>query len=309
MKNSKWKTFLFFLFLASLFWLLTKISKEFSAPVTCKIEYQNIPETLSAREISDEEITFNLFTSGYDFFGYTLKQPSLIVDLSKYSTNINNKIVITGDELIKDINEQFSSSRTVNSLDIDALTIMVDPIVKKKVFVVIKKDVTYKKGFKQVGPSLISPDSIFISGPEKQVALIDSLVTENIKLDFVDQDISEKVNIQTPNFDDINLSNESVLVSWEVKEIAQKKFEIPITLINKPTGKTIKIIPNRIKIRVNVTLDHYNDIDEENFKITCDYNKRNVEENFMVAHLDETPKWVENVELETQKIDFLIFQK
>lgn len=308
-KNSKWKTFIFFLFLASLFWVLTKISKEFTAPVTSKIQFTNVPETVSIKEVNAEEITFNLYSSGYDFLGYKLKQPDLLIDVSKYISNTENKINITSTQLVEEINEQFSTSRSVNSLNIDALLVTVDPIIRKKVPVVVQKRVSYKNGFRQIGSINITPDSIYVSGPQKVLAHIDSLTTENIKIDLVDGNISKKVTIKIPDIDGISLSNETVVASWVVKEIAQKEFEVPIAVINKPKGEIIKIIPNVIKLRVDITLDHYNDITSKDFKIVCDYNKRNTDENFMIAHIDKIPQWVEHIELGTQKIDFLIFQE
>ena len=307
-KNSKWKSFLFFLFLASLFWLLTKISKEFTAPVTAEITFINVPETVSIKEANAEEITFNLFTSGYEFIGYKLKQPILKVDVSKFK-NDNNKIIISSDELLKEVNEQFLSTRSANTLNLDVLTLNVDPIVRKKVPVIVNNSVTYKKGFRLIGGITVSPDSVFISGPQINVAQLDSVYTENIILELLDANISEKIHIIVPELAGMSSSNNAVTVTWVVKEIAQKEFEIPIQVINKPRGETIKIIPNTVKIRVDVTLDHFNEISAKDFEIICDYKARNTDENFMIAQLLKKSEKVEHIELATQKIDFLIFKE
>lgn len=307
-KNSKWKSFLFFLFLASLFWLLTKISKEFIAPVSATIVFMNVPETVSIKETNADEITFNLFTNGYEFLGYKLKQPSINVDVSKFE-NENNTIRISNDELLKEINEQFPSTRAVNTLNLDVLTLKVDPIVRKKVPVKVNNKVTYKNGFRLIGAIAVSPDSVFVSGPQKNVAEIDSVNTETVLLDLLEDNISEKVNIIVPQMAGISVSNKTITASWVVKEIAQKEFEIPVQVINKPSGVIIKIIPNRVKIKVDVTLDHFNDITANDFEIFCDYDERNTDENFMIAHLRKKTEWVEHIELATQKIDFLIFKE
>ena len=308
-KNSKWKSLLFFFFLASLFWLLTKISKEFTAPVSAAIEFINVPETVSLKEANANEITFNFFTNGYDFLGYKLKQPTLKIDVSQFSTENKSSIHITNGQLLKVINEQFPSSRSANTLSLDMLSLTVDPIVRKKIPVVVQKNINYKNGFRQIGAIHASPDSVFVSGPKEIVASIDSITTENIKLELVDSNVSTLVNIAAPEIAGISLSNETVSVSWVVKEIAQKEFEIPVKIINKPSSETIKIIPNTVKIRVDVTLDHFNEITAKDFEIICDYKERNTDKNFMIAHLKSTPEWAEHVELGTQKIDFLIFKE
>lgn len=308
-KNAKWKTFLFFLFLASLFWLLTKISKEFSAPVTSNIVFVNVPEDLSIKQVNTKEVTFNLYSTGYDFFGYKLKKPNLLIDVSKFSKRTKSSIIITSEQLVKEINEQFPSIRATTSINIEQLKIEVDPIIRKKVPIVLKKQISYKKGFKQIGDITLTPDSVFVSGPQKEIMSIENLLTEPLVVDLLDTNIEKEILLLSPDFVGVTLSEKSITASWTVKEIAQKSFDIPVSIINKPDLDIIKIIPNKINIRVDVTLDHYNDITANDFNIICDYSTRNKDENFMVPHLEQLPKWAEHVEFGTQKIDFLIFQK
>ncbi len=308
-KKSKWKSLLFFFFLASLFWLLTKISKEFTAPVTATLEFINTPETISIKDVNSNEITFNLFANGYDFLGYKIKEPSLKIDISKFTIQDSSSIKITTGELLKEINAQFPSSRSATNINLDVLTLTVDPIVQKKVPVRVQKSITYKNGFRQIGEIRATPDSVLISGPNVIVAEIDDVITENIALEFVDSNVTTQASIKVPELSDLKVSNKIITVSWLVKEIAEKEFEIPITVINKPSSETIKIIPSKVKIKVDVTLDHFNDISIEDFKIICDYNTRDKNENFMVAYLKSKPEWAEHVALGTQKIDFLTFKE
>ena len=308
-KNAKWKTFLFFLFIASLFWVLTKISKEFAAPITAKVQFINVPETASIKDTNAEELTFNLFTNGYEFLGHKLKKPVLNIDFSKYIIENKTSISIPSEQLLKEINVQFPSSSSANTLNIDMLILVVDPIVRKKVPVVVRNMATYKKGFKRIGSIAVKPDSIFVSGPQVNVKLIDSILTDVLVLELLDKNISEKIDVVVPDVPGISLSNKNVVVFWEVKEVAQKEFEIPLKLINKPNGETIKMIPNKVKIRVDVTLGNFNEIKASDFEVFCDYNERNIDENFMIAHLREHTNNVEHIEIATQKIDFLTFKQ
>ena len=49
-KNSKLKAFIVFLFLASVFWMLTKFSKQDVASVVATISYVNIPQGYMLKE-------------------------------------------------------------------------------------------------------------------------------------------------------------------------------------------------------------------------------------------------------------------
>ena len=308
-KNSKWKSLLFFFFLASLLWILTKISLEFVAPVTCELDFINVPESVSIKGTNADEVTFNLFAPGYEFLKYKLRKPTLSIDVSKYTDENQSSITISSSQLVKEINDQFPSSRSANMLDLDQLSLAIDPIIRKKIPVSVLRNVTYKNGFRQIGPVIVSPDSIFVSGPQNMIASIDSISTQNIDISLLEKGISEEVKILLPKNDGINISDQIVQVSWDVKEIAQKEFDIPVKVINKPSSEIIKIIPNTVKIKVDVTLDHFNLISAEEFEIVCDYGERNKDENFMIVHLNKKPEWAEHIEISTQKIDFLVFKE
>lgn len=300
---------LFFFFLASLLWILTKISLEFVAPVTCELDFINVPESVSIKGTNADEVTFNLFAPGYEFLKYKLRKPTLSIDVSKYTDENQSSITISSSQLVKEINDQFPSSRSANMLDLDQLSLAIDPIIRKKIPVSVLRNVTYKNGFRQIGPVIVSPDSIFVSGPQNMIASIDSISTQNIDISLLEKGISEEVKILLPKNDGINISDQIVQVSWDVKEIAQKEFDIPVKVINKPSSEIIKIIPNTVKIKVDVTLDHFNLISAEEFEIVCDYGERNKDENFMIVHLNKKPEWAEHIEISTQKIDFLVFKE
>ena len=52
----------------------------------------------------------------------------------------------------------------------------------------------------------------------------------------------------------------------------------------------------------------FNEIFPEDFTIICDYNARDVEDNFMIPVIQQMPKDITGVEMETKKIDLLIFK-
>ena len=69
-KNSKLKGIFFFLLLATVFWVLTKFSRQYTATAKATIHYLNIPEATQIKDDNLKKIDFNLTTSGFEFLYY-----------------------------------------------------------------------------------------------------------------------------------------------------------------------------------------------------------------------------------------------
>ena len=75
-KNSKLKAFIVFLFLASVFWMLTKFSKQDVASVGATISFVNIPQGYMLDENTIQDFSFNVNATRFEFLGYVFKKPS-----------------------------------------------------------------------------------------------------------------------------------------------------------------------------------------------------------------------------------------
>src|SRR5690554_3516542 len=106
--KKKVKVFVFFLVVASVFWILTKFSREFTASVVAKVNYRNLPETVALSENNIDEISFDLTANGFEIIFYKLKKPSLEVDVSKYYDTTKNGFTISRNELVRNLSAQFN---------------------------------------------------------------------------------------------------------------------------------------------------------------------------------------------------------
>ena len=83
---------------------------------------------------------------------------------------------------------------------------------------------------------------------------------------------------------------------------------VPVSMINQPSQGNFKLLPASIRVAFNVPVAKFNEIFPEDFTIICDYNARDVEDNFMIPVIQQMPNDITGVEMETKKIDLLIFK-
>ncbi len=307
-KKTKIRVFLFFLFIAIIFWVLTKFSREYTAAVEAQIDYTSIPENVTLSPQNKRTISFEVTANGFDFLIYQFNKPHISVSVLKYYDEGKTKLYISKDELIGMIATQLTKSLSVQNLSVNELTIYLDKLISKKVPVQLKSDLGFKNGFKVIDSIRIKPDSITISGPSEVIKNTKMVETKVFALQDIDKSFSSKAKILKYEDKALTYSPDEVLVSVMVDEFSQQEVTVPIIVINLPPSKSIKIIPQNITVTFDVSLKNFSDILDKSFRVVCDFNERNSDENFMTPKLVQQPKEIRNAELSSKKIDFLLFK-
>lgn len=307
-KNLKVKRFLFFLLLATIFWVLTKFSREFTATMQAKINYTNIPETAALAEKNIDNITFDLTANGFEILFYKFKKPTIDVQVGKYYTKEKGGFIISKSDLIRMVASNFNRNLAVKNLSVEQLNVRLDPIVLKKVKVIAMTDISFKNGFKAVDSIKVSPDSITISGPSGSLKNINTISTDLISLKDVEKNISETIKISKPNNAIVSIKPSKVDVKLVVAEFSQGQFTLPVEVINLPPDLEIKLVPQTVTVSFDISVNEFAKISKDNFRIVCDYSKRNIDENFMLPFLEKKPNDIINVVFEPKKIDFFKFK-
>ncbi len=306
---TKIKTFLFFLLLATIFWMLTKYSNEYTQSIISKINYTNLPPdtTLDAQNIS--EISFDVVANGFEFLIFTIKKPTLNIDVSRYYSKENKVAVIPNNELKKLITNQLERNILVRNISVNNLQIYLNPLQSKKVKVVSNLEITFKPGYKSIKPYVVKPDSVLIKGPNKFIDTIQFLQTEKLVLQDVDENIEKQIALLNPLEKEITINPPQVNLKIPITETLQNTFEVPITVANVPNGVSFKILPETVSVTFTTTADTFKEITPASFTLTADYNARVKDENTIPVSVSKSPKNVFDLTIEPSRINFLILKQ
>ena len=306
LNNSKVKRFLFFFTLAAIFWVFTKFSREFTSSRQTEIEYVNIPETAALSSNNVHSIDFDLTANGFEILFYKFKKPAIEVNVGDYLQNNKLEFDISNKQLARLLELNYKSSKSIKNLSVEKLKVQLDPIVLKKIPVVVSKSISYKKGFKALASACSVRDSVIIAGPAKVLDSIYFIETEVITEKNVDRSISKTIRIKQSIAEIISIKPQEVTVKIDVAEFSQGQFSLPIEVVNVPPNMDIKLVPSSVVIKFDVSVNDFANISKENFRVVCDYSKMNKEGNFMIPFLESKPKNIYNIVFEPKKIDLLI---
>lgn len=306
--NPKIKRFLVFLLLASLLWVLTKFGRDFSASIEAGIAYSNLPETAVLAENVPERLNFDLTANGFEILFYKFKKPVIEIDVESFYTKGIDSFSVQKNDLIQKLEIQFNKYYEIRNLKPDPLIVNLDPIVLKNIPVIADVEIEFKKGYRAVSDYIVDPAEVTISGPKGLMQNIDSIYTVHRTFKKVDGSIVENMALQSPSDEIVAITPEEVLFQWDVSEFSEGQFQLPVEVINLPPGMKLKLVPSTLTVTFDMDIAHFKDISADNFRVVCDYSKRNKDDNFMIPQIIKQPKEALNVSVNPKKIEFYVFK-
>lgn len=308
LKNTKLKTFFLFVLLATLFWVLTKFSREYTATAGVNINYSNLPKATFLSEENLDKISFDLTKNGFEFFIYKLSNPSININVSQFYTDENSPVIVSRSQISKLIKSQMDADNVVNNISINELHVKLDKLKTKRVAVKPNAEFTFSEGFKQLDSLKVTPDSVTVSGPSNYLDSVEFVETVPYSEEKIDKSIATNISLQPLSNKYASIDPKEVELILDVEEFSQQEMILPIELVNAPSNMTVKLIPSSIKVSFNASLSKFKTITKENFKIVCDFSERNDGGNFMTPKVLFKPQGILDIELHTRQIDYLIFK-
>ena len=304
--NKKMRVFLLFLSLSLLFWMLIKLSKNYTATINVNLTYVDLPEKKMLQEdpISTIKVTVN--SGGFRLLKYKFSKNDVKLSLKNIKKKNSSTFYYLGSDIIKDIDDSFFKA-DVKYIEPDTLYFSLGKSISKKVKVEPNLSIQYKSGYNLLGNLEIEPEYITISGPEAQVSSVVSVTTEAIQLDNVSDTINKNIAIaKIKDLNKINYSVEQINVRGRVEKFTEMSLEVPFRILNAPSS-TIKTFPNKVKIVFQIGLSDFNRITEGDFDVVCDFSKvKNDEVNYLVPEVLNKPNIVKEIKVIPNKIEFLI---
>ncbi|MCW5519639.1 YbbR-like domain-containing protein [Aureitalea sp. L0-47] len=306
--TGKIRTFLLFLALACVIWILTKFSKEYTATISANVFYKDIPENAVLSDSNVKELNFEVTANGFTFLQYQFNKPELNLSLINYEPDENENIVLAENDLGRLVNDELGSDVNITNLSPSELVISFDRLATKVIPVEANVQLQFREGYKSIRGIKLIPDSINISAPEDLIEEITAISTEELSLTDVHESLNRDLQLVAPEFDGVKVNPSEINMILEVTEFTQKTLSIPVTILNLPEDTTVKIIPEQINVSFDVAMEKFNEISAADFSLICDYNERNSEDNFMIVSIQKQPEAILNTELEEKKVDYLIFK-
>ena len=301
---------------ASLIWFLIKLSKEYYSSIDFPVTYVNLPVNKQLISKTDTVLTLRLKVQGYKLVSlklFTEKRP-IKISLSNIKLKNEQKGIYKTNIAVSQISHQILNHlkyvNEIESISPDTLFFVFEDIVKKKIPVKLKLNLSFEKQYQLYEPIELTPDSVIISGPKTIIRNIKYIESEEKEFIQLNDNKSIELSLQSPSKKKgINLSSKKIQVKIHVERFTEANLELPIISISDENEFKIKTFPEKVKITYMVALKDFKNVYPELF--TANVNCKNINKgNNKKLKIDITqkPNFINITKIEPEEVEYIILK-
>lgn len=303
----KLKSFGFFLLLAFVFLIFTKLSKQYTETLQLKIELTNVPNDIYINQDSILPFSVTTTTFGFNYVAHSFKNQNIVLDFETFSSKDANRFYSKSSEVNHLITQKLGANTTVESVKPDTLFVPFSKLTSKMIPVKLNAEFDFMPGYNFYDVISVQPDSIKIIGAVEAVANINFIETNLISTKGIKNNINLKADLVVPETSLVKLYPSQVNVTAEVEKYTENIIAVPINFIGLPQGLKINYFPKTAEVLYEVGLKDATRIIPEMFEVVCDYSKINSENSTTLKpFIYKSPNFVRNARLKLTEVEFII---
>jgi YbbR domain-containing protein len=309
--DQRFGTFLIFLAIAGVFWLLNTLGKTYETELSYSVDYIDPPEDKQISNQLPGKLNLKIKGRGFTLLKYKLDigtKPVPINMSKRIQRNQNNDSLnafIISSELKPLFVKHFKEDVQLIQISPDTLHVNMTNIITNKVPVHVNINIDYDAQFMKADDFKVNPDSIYVSGPENKLDTIKNIQTQQIQLNNVNK--SKQVTANLKSIQDVTFSTQNVTVYIPVERFTEATLSLPVQTINVPDSIDIKTFPTEIKLSLFVSFDDYQKVNPDDFKAYIDYQsiKENIG-NYIPVYINDTSDYAKRIKYRPKRVEYII---
>lgn len=305
-KNREFLIFLFFLVVASVFWLIQTLNDSYNSELNIPFRLKNVPQNVVLTLEPPEHLQVSLQDKGTVLLNYQYGQTfyPITADFKELTASGDQRIRIPSSRLQKLIASQLSSSTRIVSIHPDTLDIIYTRGQSKRVPVKLTGSYTAAKQH-YIAKIKLSPDTVTVYAPRQILDTLRTAYTAPIELTNLSDTLTRKIALQDVR--GAKFVPGSVQAKFITDLYTEKTVEVDIVGTDFPANKRLKTFPSKAKVTFQVGLSRFKKITSKQFRIEIPYNelKKCTTDKFPLS-IATMPAEIYNVRIQPSYIDYLI---
>ncbi|NER11070.1 YbbR-like protein [Muriicola jejuensis] len=302
----KIKVFAILLTCSFMAWLISQLSETYTDQVTFKLNYVRVPDTLLLMGASQDDVSLAVRGSGWQFLGSRFSSGTLNINLSKVTYN-RGRFFLGEQNYREQLSSALPDAMSVVRWNTDTLFFEFSRLVSKKVPVIPEIELNLAQDYLLERDLEIMPDSVLITGPEKELDTLMAVRTEAVELNEVSESFSRTLRLIRPaSLTQTRYNAAEVVVKAEVFRFSEKILEIPVEVINLPEGTQIRTFPNTVEVLCKARLETLKSITSSEFRAEADLGEAQDASPFLPVRLVQQPENVPSIQLLQRQVEYIL---
>lgn len=295
--------FLYCAGIALFFWIFLKLSGSYESNIEVKLNY-SIPEGKCLVYNPPTKVNVTLAAKGWDLlFLNVFKSSSITINVNNRSSNIVNAV-----ELQSRISDVIGSDKSVKSVyfEQEYIDLELDDLSRKYIPVAEALTIQTQKGYDLVNDSIIlSPDSIWISGPKLVIDNLDYWSIEQKSFTGLDQNIEESIPLLQSEEYNLSFSARNITVEIPIEQVIEKQLYVPVQALN--STDSLMFYPKRVLLTCIVPFDQFDQLSEDDFLVVADIDTASTDKPIALIRLSGQSLYARSVRFTPPYVEYKIY--
>ena len=261
--------YLLFVGLATLFWWGRAMSSQRNIEVKLPVEYTHVPAQVVFETPLPTQLEVTLRDNGRLLRQVQHTKPTVTIPLADKLQEQNGTLQLSTDVLRQKIQDNLPGSTAIQQIRPEEITTNYYVEATKQVPIRLCATWTLEKQYQLSTPPVLEPAWVNIYGTAEAIQQIDSLSTDSLSVEKIQDQVQRQVALQLPA--GIRTDQPTISVTWNAEMFTEKSFVLPIEAINLPDNKVMHLFPQTTTITARVGISHFADITAEDFRAVCEY--------------------------------------
>lgn len=208
----------------------------------------------------------------------------------------------------QDFDRQLGESVEVTGFRPDSIVLMFSDRISKRVPVVPVVEFTLKRQFDTLSGPVAFPDSVTMSGPPSVIRNVRTVRTSTVKLGELQAPVDCTVTLQPVAL--VETEPSKVKLRIPVEKFTEGIQEVPVSAVNVPPGFQLKMFPEKVKVRYQVSLSSYASVASDQFEVVVDAGRASIADgDLLPLRIVSHPASIRSMSVEPAEVEFILRKK
>ena len=297
--------FVFFLLLSTLLWMMISFNEEMEKEILVPVQIVNVPKNVVITSDVSDTLRLTLKDKGYTlaryYYGKSVKP--ITVNFQQYAKN-NGMFTVSNADLARMVKQQLSPSTHIVGIKPEKVEVFFNHGNHKTVPIRFQGHLTPSASY-VITQKRITPSHATVYAADGLLDSITAVYIEPLNKSDVADSVRYVMNIQSIRGAKIVPHRVNVDVKAEL--LTERTIEVPISVINVPEGKHLRLFPSAVKVKFVVATSRYATAKETDFQIVADYNEVTATESDKVRiQIRRKPSYARQMQTDVSEVNFLI---
>ncbi len=297
--------------IATSFWFLNALSKDYKVELSFPVRYTNLPENKNLTNEPPANFILEVNAHGFSILRHKLSLAfsPLVFNVNQFTGKMmeestRSSFAISSRRFIGPISDQISNELQISHIWPDTLHFKFDQIIEAKVKVLPNLKIDFKKQYYQNGEIRTRPDSVLVSGPKSVLDTLKYVQTKFQNYNEIDQTIQRNISLEESEI--FNCQPKRVVLNIPVEEFTEKQLEIPITVYGLPENMKINLFPAKTRLTFMTGLSIFNEITINDFEASVSYRDILKNQDRLIVNITRQPVNIQALNISTTEVEYLI---